>query len=409
MYFIAEAHVSEFRAWVRRARGGDVMVVTSFSPGVGVSHMIQHVISGEGMEPVPLLAGGKTKAFLTDASTSVVTVDFKHKVLVLDPMDALLSDVTAGVELLDFLKAACKLPIVAAGFLQRSSRTRLLSALPKKTTVVTALQVTSLDEDAVRRYLRAQAPSADSLKIEAAWQAAYGDVRAAAHSLRLGLGDAKDRVVDGVEAIEALLYSRPTVADAIRMQHGDVNMVTMGVFENYLRVTKDLDACVAVADAYSHADIVDECMYGKQQWDLDDLYGALSAATPAVCIRDARKTAGVSIEKFGTQWSRNNNQRSKEKVMRGVAHDFLMRGIQIPVQDMTFLRDIVSSMCARADYAGVADLARSCGLSQASLLDLMRASVHGASYTCHARIKKLMAVRQSAEEDPPRRAEEPRE
>jgi len=389
--------VDAFAAWLRRAGSGDVMIVRTQAPGCGVSTMLRVVAAELDVELIEVAPGAqKTKAFLTDASAAKVTVDMRKKVLVFDPMDTLLSDQTTAVDVLEFLRHRSKVPVVCSGFLQRSSLAKVSDALGKAT-VVTTLTFPKIDDArAVTRLQTIAAREHKACDVRAAWEASRGDFRAALASVRMDLANSvKDSVCDGVDAIHTALYSSDlSLREAMHLQDGDVNMVSMGVFENYpLVLTQDIEACATVADDYSCADVVDEYMYNSQAWELSGAYAALTTGAAALHIRPTKK---IEITKFGSVWSRSNNQRSKEKQAVAVVHQMTeARGNRVPVEDLAYVRVMIRTMCDAQRFEEAADLARGCGLNAAAVLSVMRLFKTKYSQAEHSRIKKLLAAANS--------------
>ena len=124
-------------------------------------------------------------------------------------------------------------------------------------------------------------------------------------------------------------------------------MITAGTHENYPLTGQSIDACAKLADIYSITDVMDECMYDTQRWELGDVCTAISSGGPVAYI-DKQKSqhhTKINLSKFGTFWSRGNNQRTKEKALRNIRSVMLENGMHSSstIDSLATIRALVTS------------------------------------------------------------------
>ncbi len=228
----------------------------------------------------------------------------------------------------------------------------------------------------------------DSTAIERTWDACAGDFRACTAALDFGGGEAnvKDTVCDGLDAMRKLLFDTLDLQEAIRLHDGDSQMLTMGLFENYCHTLPSIEQCTSIADAFASANVVDERVYGRQEFELMEFFAALSAGVPALKLPKPA-IATFEIQKVGTIWSRGNNQRSKEKTMREITFDMLECGLHAQsVTDVALLRCALKNLAHRGCYTEMRELT---GLLQdTTVLNIMRLFKTKYTQADHAKFKK---------------------
>jgi hypothetical protein len=354
--------IHAIREWMETCRGGDVAFVRGANPGMGITTLL-HTILDEIFETIWISTGQpKLKHVLTDAASSTITPLMRRKIIVFDPVDALFADTSASVDIAEFVRRGSKLPILCAGFRMRFSATRATDIFDKRKYTITRIEVPPLDRNVALRHLHVVArthgfPESSVLSV---WDEAQGDLRSATSAIQAGLPHAtKDEVCDGVEAIARILTSRTlSMRDAMELQDGDTSVVSMGVFENYHRVVDSIDACAQMTELFSRADVVDEAIYGRQRWELCGTYTALTAAGPSALVKcQGGPEREISIEKYGSVWSRGNNQKSKENVLLAISHQCMAHGCtNLSASDLAYVRGMLMGLASNGQYASMASL-----------------------------------------------------
>lgn len=354
--------IHAIREWLKTCRGGDVIFVRGASPGIGITTLL-HALLDDTFECIWISMGRpKLKHALIDAASSTITPLMRRKIIVFDPVDALFSDTSASVDIAEFVRRGSKLPIICAGFRMRFSTTRATDIFDKRKYNVTRIEVPPLARDIALRHLLGVAHThgfPESL-VASVWDEAQGDLRSATSAIQAGLSNGtKDQVCDGVEAIARILTSRNlSMRDAMDLQDGDTSVVSMGVFENYHRVIDSIDACAQMTELFSRADVVDEAVYGRQRWELGGIYAALTAAGPSTLVKcQGGPEREIAIEKYGSVWSRGNNQKSKENVLLAISHQCMAHGCTaLSASDLAYVRGMLMGLASNGQYASMTSL-----------------------------------------------------
>ena len=355
--------IQELKTWLETCRGGDVMFVRGANPGLGITTLL-HTLIDEPFEALWIPNGtSKLKHTLIDAASSTISPLMRRKIFVFDPVDALFADTSASADIAEFVRrGTCRVPIVCAGFRMRFSTTRATDIFDKRKYNITRLEVPPLDSVAALRHLMgvAKVHAFPESHVPGIWDAAQGDLRSAISAIEAGLASGvKDQVCDGVEAIAQILTSKDlTMRDAMDLQDGDTSVVSMGVFENYHRAVESIESCCEVSDLFSRADLVDEAIYGRQRWELTSVYAALTAAGPSTIVKAEKgPRRELVIEKYGSVWSRGNNQRSKENMLLALSHQGMAHGCtSLTASDLAYVRGMLLELAADGKYADMASL-----------------------------------------------------
>ena len=338
--------IAKVKRWIRETTGkAQVLVIQSVSVGVGISTLIRLACSELDVEPVIISSSlQKLKLFLRHISGSAYTVEMKKKVIVFDSLDAVFSEPTCAVDVSEHFKGISPIPVICAGHRLRSSASKLHDMLGKLYAVET-VSFPPLEDAKVVPYLE-KIRAALKRSAPIAW---HGDLRNALTAIDADVTDAsKDEQCDGVKAVWRVLFDPElTIRDSINMHEGDVSMITAGTHENYPSTGQSIETCARLADIYSIVDAMDEKMYATQRWELGDVCTALSSGGPVAYLDKvaSQKHKHLDISKFGTFWSRGNNQRTKEKALRSIRSYMMEHGMpsSSSIDSLAIIRTIVMS------------------------------------------------------------------
>jgi hypothetical protein len=356
--------IRELKTWLETCRGGDVLFVRGANPGIGISTLL-HSLIDDTFESLWIPNGtSKLKHTLIDAASSTISPLMRRKIFVFDPVDALFADVSASADISEFARRGkCRVPIICAGFRMRFSTTRATDIFDKRKYNITRLDVPPLETAVALCHLLGVAKVRDfpQSRVAGIWEAAQGDLRTAISAIEAGLpsGGVKDNVCDGVDAIARILTSKDlNLRDAMDLQDGDMNVVSMGVFENYHRAVDSIESCCAMSDLFSRADLVDEAIYGRQRWDLTSVYAALTAAGPSMIVKaEMCPRRELVIEKYGSVWSRGNNQKSKQNMLLALSHQAMARGCtSLAASELAYVRGMLLDLAIDGKYDAMASL-----------------------------------------------------
>jgi hypothetical protein len=362
---------------------------------MGISTLIQLACAEHGAEPVVVSTNiPKLKVFLADVAASATTVEGRAKILVIDPLDAVLAEPTGAADVAEFCKAGARIPMIFAGMRMRSSTSKLHDCIHAKTYDKTTVAFPPIDTPKALAFLRGAAATLGStVSVEDAWT---GDVRNALAALSLNVsGAAKDIVCDGVDAVRrALCDAGLTIRDAIRMHEGDVSMITSGTHENYPLTDQSIETCNHLAETYSLADVMEERMYDTQHWELGDVHIAIAVGGPVAYLDKAasQRAKSLDLSKFGTIWSRNNNHRTKEKALRGIRDALTERGWHgaAHIESISTLRHMVMESIKADRWSACMDRFRD--LSPETILSMMRLWKCGYTQAHHGQLKRKRSL-----------------
>lgn len=383
--------------WLATASGAcRVLVIESPHTGMGVSTLLRLACHEEGIEPIYVSTNmPKLKTLLRDASGSPITVDGLKKIFVIDPVDAVLAEPTCAMEIADFFKAKSPIPAVFAGIRLRSSIAKLNDMVPPKLYEVTTIALKEIDTTRALAYLEdIKQREQKKVDVTTLWT---GDVRNALAALETDVpGSIKDDHCDGTNAVSRVLFDPTlTIRDSIHMHEGDVSMIIAGTHENYPHTGQSVDTCAKLAEAYSISDCMEEHMYATQRWELADVTTAISAGAPIAYLdkHASQKHRTIDLSKFGTIWSRNNNQRTKEKSLRGIRHTMIEHGIRNGhhIESLAAMRAMIMH-AVKLDRDWETIIAMVSDLPNETILAIMRLWKCGYTQAHHGYVKKRRLV-----------------
>lgn len=389
-----EQTAAELARWIEDASGASVVFVFTETPGNGLSTTIKNLL--QPYEAIFVSNGQRgLNMFLRDVASSAVAVTGRKKVIVLDPMDALFSDPGTSQELGEFVRSSAHplVPIICAGFRQRSSKARAEELFKKKPFVVTHIVFPPVVPTVAASALE-KATGCDLDTCLRAYTASQHDYQSALQALTVALEDGcKDEVCDGADAVCRVLFEQPGLRASMDLLDGDVSMVSMGVHENFANMCECDDVYADVADAFSLGDVVEESMYGKQRWELYDVYASLVVGVAAVLI-PAQEPKPVS--KFGTVWSRSNNQRAKQKMLLSLLNRVAETGSRSMTctVDVACIREMLSCWVGGKKYAELAEFLAGMKLEPGDALMIMRLFKGKYTQTDHGKVRNAFASQQ---------------
>jgi hypothetical protein len=304
---IAEADVATVADWVDHCRQGDVLVITSDGPGIGVSTMLATI-----ERETPSIA------YVDDApdGDSRQTVLGQKKILLIDPLDEYMVEQSKQKRVTRHLETR-PLPIIVAGIRRRVSKAKVddMSRTVAKRQGVTTIHIATPPRERALEALRQCGVETP----ETFWDASGGDFR---HCLeawsmsKIGEGDTpssfvRDGIPDGIEALTTLL-STPTQSfpDAVRMADGDINLLVDGVFENYLDGIESVDQSHDILDILHMCDAMQYHVYHDPSSEFPEIGGLLAGVEFLPCRVTKR------ITKHGTIWANENHRYTKAKLIR---------------------------------------------------------------------------------------------
>jgi len=332
---IDQTDVQTVERWLESAERGHVLVITSESPGCGVSTMLR-VLARHMSDRLALL-------YDEPLGFGTHTVLGHKKVLVLDPLDEFVMDQTKQRRALSMVEER-RIPIVITGIRRRVSMARVsdMFGTVAKKEGVTFLHIPTPDRTrALEALAKHGVPNAEQV-----WDASAYDFRhclAAASVPNDGPDDTpvsrlRSCIPDGLDALKRLLQSpRPgdTFADAMRMAEGDVNLLIDGVFENYTRGIVDdsssnFETIHAVLDILSACDHLQHYVFHDPSSEFPEI-GAMLGGVQFLSV----DIGSANVKKHGTVWAKENHKHTKKKLLR------LLTSHGIHPDSIPYIRSIV--------------------------------------------------------------------
>lgn len=387
VHILDDAVIEDVRRWLRKGTG--VAWLKGSRPGIGISTLITTLCEEEGYDPIIISSSApKTKQLLKDAARCPMTVSFRKKVIVIDPVDAVMVEPSCAMDVTDFFKSKspCVVPVLVAGARLRSSMTKILDMFPPKLYDLATFEFPVPARDRALAALRRLGTPPGDMNIEAIWDAAQGDFGSAVMAVRIGLGESatKDDMCDGFDAVRRILQD-PTVTlrDAMCLQHGDSTMVSAGIHENYVRTAQSIETCAALSEMIAEADCVDNAMYAHQRWELHEYYDALTAGAASVLLDKPSRPSTMDLTKFGTVWSRENNRRTKEKSLMRIMQARAAEGLgPLDMHALAMVRTMIMTCVRDTRYAEIPEMPAD------TILAIMRLWKVGYTQSHHAHVKK---------------------
>lgn len=331
--------VLKFRNWLGTAKPGSVAILTCDAGGSGISTLIVNSIADLHIEAVYVAQPTRAlKSFLVDSSSSSRTVTGARKILVVDPVDSVISDPTSSADFAEFMKSGkSRVPIVLAGIRQRSSLAKIRDVVKPKIYDILDIQFPQIEDSTATTELVRLFPQ-HARDIDGIWARSNGDFSTATKNLAAGFSGEKDHIIDGTRAISKLLFESVNLFDAQRIIEGDSTVIASGIFENYALTGQDIDVAAHIADTFSGTDLIDETMFANQRFELVDIYNTISAGAGAVLAAPSRP---FQIVKYGSLWSKNSNIQTKKKSMRAINSYLASKGrVQLDVEGLAYWKMI---------------------------------------------------------------------
>ena len=337
------SRVQAVRDWMQHATRG-LLVLTAAQRGCGVTALLDALVKELSIDPLwlhqPIRAA---RGFLDDGTKNARTALGMKKILIIDPFDSVCTESTCATDVTEFLKRGLsRVPVIIAGHHLRVHRAKVQDILKKLDAAhVQCIHFPALDDAAVVAALG----GGDAAKT--AWETSGKDLRNCIQALHFSASGTcvKAARYDGFDAITRMITEDAvTLREAAGLVEGDENMIAGGLFENY-PLWSSMGASRRISENMSVADVFESAMYGRCLWGLTGPRGVCIAGV-AVETPTTTPAAPLPImDKYGTVWSRENNKRTKEKIVHAVRMAFP----HISVEDIAGIRAVLAAAVERDD------------------------------------------------------------
>lgn len=341
--------MASLRAWLTAGTPRSVLMVVGV-PGCGVSTALARMLEALQVESVWLDMGTpRLRAAMANAGCSCVSATGRRKVVVLEGFDAIMRDANGAADVADALRRQLPAPLVVLSHptrtIVRRFRDLFTAATRERATVIT---VRPMGPARIAAILRAVHPAMAAPLADEMARACQGDVRSALASLALDETTdayAKDDVPDADAVVEdALAGQIATVAEALLRGSIEPSVVSHGIHERY-------GFSVAVADAFSLADMIEERMFATQRWELSGVYAAMAVAFPAVHLDPSQVLPRGNERAFvyGMTWSREHLRAARTKMFLTVRTQRASANLPVTLDltDLALMRRMVMDTFGR--------------------------------------------------------------
>ena len=96
--------------------------------------------------------------------------------------------------------------------------------------------------------------------------------------------DKKQVNINLYEATKKLLYEDISFETTMKWFHDEKTLLPMMIHQNY-HLTNDNNQLVEIADVISYSNILESCLYQKNEWDLLNYYGFISCYVPSQLLK----------------------------------------------------------------------------------------------------------------------------
>lgn len=330
----------ELREWLVDGKT-DIGFVSGHS-GSGVSSLIKTLLEESNIDPYYINQSSKNFEELLEDSTLVSrSIRGRAIIIVVDGLDSTSGDKRVIGILLDHTKKSNKHKLVAIGHAEKKSTSNDFAKKWKHFSFPPPNQETIMQ----KLHNISGGRLSDAILAKIVHANPKGDIRSCINSIEMqlkgppgGTAQYKDSFIDGIDGISYMFENgKVDFIEAVKVYEHEPSMIRHGVFENYLNFFSSISVVSKISDAISAGD----ALYGNEY----GYYGEHTLgeyAFSAGGIKIAVKTRKCTIEKFGTLWSKSNNQRMNAKKLREV------KGIlPLPVEDLDIVRNIL-----RDDFSG---------------------------------------------------------
>lgn len=358
--------ISRLQAWINSREPG-VSWVTGHR-GTGVSTMVRILVQDMDVVWIATNTPWSRQFFGLATSTSSV---LRPKIVVIEEFDEVLTNEVMHADLATLIKSSPKLPIVCVGH-HRTGRAASLCR-GANTFHFPAISSASLATYLEGRGLASLHADSSAQSIDVGQAMMAGKYNSSHTDVSLKTED----------AVHAILGKRVQFQDALRMYDQDAG-VGIGVFENYLHTTTSMDIDATTADHFSFANVLEEYERRYDWADTSDYQAVHMVGAPLL----SATTNDLGSMRFGTMWSKLQNQCSKAKSVKHIQLKRAELGLgSTSIQDIAFFRQLISNSMTHEPEC-VKRVCRSIGLDHVATLQTMRLWPCEYKLSTHAKVKR---------------------
>ncbi|ABT14970.1 hypothetical protein NY2A_B571L [Paramecium bursaria Chlorella virus NY2A] len=340
--------VEELKSWL--VDGASDAGFLCGSCGSGISTLVKTILSELDLEPYFIDHNDKDFVNRLIVSNMIRTsVSGKKIVVVIDNLDSTSTDKRCLNAISEHVLKGSSNKILCTGHYERRSKSNEFAHKWKNF----RLKTPSFDR-IVRELIRINDGVLPDERIrDIVAKQPDGDIRICINTLEMEMklqtkndDSVRDIFVDGIDSIE-FMFDKTNEYDFNKMYkiyEQEPMMISMGVYENYIKSFHDdeIDIVSSISDGLSISDMIYEKINTDQ--NLSHMYGhcAHSVCNTAMFIRHSKSTNVVKVEKFGTIWSKINNQKLNSKKINMIEMVRAEHGLTfLHVLNLSYVRYII--------------------------------------------------------------------
>ena len=361
--------ISRLQTWIDSREAG-ITWVTGHR-GTGISTMIRILVKDMDVVWIATSTPWSRQFFVLATSTSSV---LRPKIVVIEEFDEVLLNEVMHADLAALIKSKPKLPILCVGH-HRTGR------------------AASLCRGALEFHFPAVSSATLASYLEARGLASSSNAHKASSTQSIDVGQAlvagrynsshTDVSLNLEDTVHAILNKKVQFLDALRLYDHDSG-VGIGVFENYLQASRELTA--ETAEHFSIANVLEE-YERRYDWADTTEYQAMHVVGAPLVMAP---TSDSGVLRFGTMWSKLQNQCSKAKSIKNIQMKRAELGFgSTSVQDISYFRQMVANSLHDPECAK--HVFRAIGLDEVGILQTMRLWPCEYKLSTHAKVKRWIS------------------
>lgn len=339
--------VEELKSWL--LNGVNDAGFLCGSCGSGVSTLVKTILSELDLEPYYIDHNEKDFINRLDISNMIRTsVTGKKIIIVIDNLDSTSADKRCLNAISDHVSKGSTNKILCTGHYERRTKSNEFAHKWKNF----QLKTPSFDR-LVQELIRINdgALSIDRIHVIVAKQP-DGDIRSCINTLEMemklqnkNVDNVRDFFVDGIDSIEFVFNKNDYDFNKIyKIYEQEPMMISMGVYENYIKFfhEDEINIVSSISDGLSFGDIIYEKNNAEQNWSQLYDHCAHSVCNTAMFRCLSKSTNDIKVEKFGTIWSKINNQKLNSKKINAIEIVRAEHGLPfLCTLDLSYVRYII--------------------------------------------------------------------
>jgi len=320
------------------------------SCGSGITTLIKTVLSELNFEPYFINHSDKDFTNqLIDSNITSTSATGKKLIVVVDGLDSTSADKRCLNIISEHVTRGSTNKFLCAGHYGRSMKSNEFAQKWKNFQLKTPTE-----ERLVKELSRINAGVLTEKRIhDIVQKQPKGDIRSCINILEMEMKlqssndiHGSDIFIDGIDSIE-FMFDKTSETDFDRIYkiyEREPIMISMGVHENYIKSfhKDEIDVISSIADGISSSDVIYEKMNRDQDWS--QLYGhcAHSVCNTKMLRYRSKSKDDIKVEKFGTIWSKINNQKLNAKKINTIEMTRAENGLpSIDILNLSYVRDII--------------------------------------------------------------------